>query len=92
MARKWDFIRLNESIPGLDILLSTFYYYLKKDLLKSYWSTDSVLITRFPRTVMPRVDFYNILSFLHCCNNSKYISKDQPGYNPKKNLMKFYRH
>ena len=32
---------------------------------------------------MSRVDFYNTLSFLHCCNNSKYISKDQPGYKPK---------
>ena len=33
---------------------------------------------------MLRVDFYNIMSFLHCCNNSEYISKGQPGYNPKK--------
>ena len=33
---------------------------------------------------MSRVDFYNMLSFLHCYNNSEYISKGQPGYNPKK--------
>ena len=24
------------------------------------------------------------MSFLHCCNNSEYILKFQPGYNPKK--------
>ena len=66
-------------------LALTFYFgIMKKDLLKSYWSTDSVLIKPLPRTVMSRVDFYNILSFLHCYNNSKYISKGQPGYNPKR--------
>ena len=66
-------------------LALTFYFgIVEKDLLKSYWSTDSVLITPLPINVMSRVDFYNILSFLHCCNNSKYISKGQPGYNPKR--------
>ena len=66
-------------------LALTFYFgIVKKDLLKSYWNTDSVLITSFPRTVMSRVDFYNVMSFLHCCNNSEYISKGYPGYNAKK--------
>ena len=66
--------------------LALIFYFgiMKKDLLKSYWSTNSVLITPFPRTVMSRVDFYNILSFLNCCNNSEYILMGQPGYNPKK--------
>ena len=68
-------------------LALTFYFEIvKKNLLKSYWSSNSVLIIPFLRNVMSRVDFYNILSFLHCCNNSKYISKGQYGYNPKKKL------
>ena len=68
-------------------LALTFYFgIVKKDLLKSYWGSTSVLVTPFSRTVMSRVDFYNILLFLHCCNNSEYISKCQSGYNSKKTL------
>ena len=66
-------------------LALTFYFSIvKKGLLKSCWSTNSVLITPFPRTVMSRVDFDNILSFLYCCNNAEYISKGQPGHNQKR--------
>ena len=52
-----------------------------KDAMKSYWSVDSVLSTPFPRNVMSRSEFYNVLLFLHCCSNTKYPSKGQPGYN-----------
>jgi len=61
---------------------------VKKDLLKNYWSTDDVLLTPFPRTVMSRVEFYNIMSFLHCCNNLDYVPKGQPGYDPKRKFGK----
>ena len=37
---------------------------------------------------MPCLEFYNILQFLHCCSNTKYPSKCQPGYDPKKKLGK----
>ena len=37
---------------------------------------------------MPCPEFYNILLFLHCCSNTKYPSKCQPGYYPKKKLGK----
>ena len=67
----------------------TFYMgIVKKNLLKSYWTTDSVLSTPFTRTVMSRVQFYNIMAFLHCCNSAEYPSKGQPGYNPKKKFGK----
>ena len=36
--------------------------------------------------VMSRNEFENIFAFLHCCDNSQYITKGQPGYNPKKKL------
>ena len=35
---------------------------------------------------MPRNEFDNIFAFLHCCDNSEYATKGQPGYNPKKKL------
>ena len=68
------------------LALAFYFEIVKKDLLKSYWSTNSVLIIPFLRTVTSRVGFYNILSFLHSCSNSKYISKCKYGYNPKKKL------
>ena len=61
---------------------------VKKDCMKSYWSVDSVLYTPFPRNVMSCSEFYNILSFLHCCNNTGYPSKGQAGYDPRKKLGK----
>ena len=82
--KKWPENGISSGKMRAFLALAFYFSIIKKDLSKSYWSTNSVLITPFPRTVMSRVDFYNILSFLHCCNNSEYISKGQPGYNPKK--------
>ena len=59
-----------------------------KDAMKSYWSVDSVLSTPFPRNVMSRSEFYNVILFLHCCSNTKYPSKGQPGYNWRKQFGK----
>ena len=32
------------------------------------------------------MEFYNIMSFLHSCNNEEYPAKDEWGYKPKKKL------
>ena len=85
--KKWPESGISSGKMRAFLALIFYFGIVKKDLLKSSWSTDSVLITPFLRTVMSRVDFYNIVSFLHCCNNSEYISKGQPGYNPKKKFV-----
>ena len=33
---------------------------------------------------MSSSEFCNNMSFLHCCNNTKYPSQAQPGYDPRK--------
>lgn len=69
----------------------TFYFgIMKKENLKSYWSTDDVLHTPFPKKVMSRDTFFNIFSLLHLCNNDVYIPKGQPGYDPCRKLGTFY--
>ena len=52
--------------------------------MESYWSVNSVLYIPFPRNLMSHSEFYNILSFRHCCSNTEYPSKGQPGYDPGK--------
>ena len=72
-------------------LALTFYFgIIKKDNVKSYWSTDCIFDTPFPRTVMKRDEFFNIFSFLHLCDNATYIPKGGDGYDPKKKLGFFY--
>ena len=69
----------------------TFYFRIvKKSSIKSYWSLDEVTYTPFPRTVMSRVEFYNIMSFLHCCDSQNYVSKEQQGYDPRKKLRNIF--
>ena len=68
------------------IALTYYMGIVKKDLITLYWSIDSTIVTPFPRTVMSRNEFENIFAFLHCCDNSEYATKGQPGYNPKKKL------
>ena len=69
----------------------TFYFgVVKKDNVKSYWSTDDVFSTPFPRKVMRRDEFFNIFSFLHLCDNATYVQKGQDGYDPRKKLGSFY--
>ena len=73
----------------LGFLALTYYMgIVKKDVMKFYWSVDSVSSTPFPRNVISLSEFYNILSFLHCCSNTDYPSKGQPGYDPRKKLGK----
>ena len=73
----------------LDFLPLTYYIeVVKKDAMESYWSFDNVLSTPFPRNVMSRSKFYKILLFLHCCRNTKYPSKGQPGYDLRRKLGK----
>ena len=79
MAKRWDKNQQNVSFYCSYIL----HGIVKKDLITSYWSTGSTIATLFPRTVMSRNEFENIFVFLHCCDNSEYATKGQPGYNPK---------
>ena len=87
--KKWPENGISSGKMRIFLALTFYFSIMKKDLLKSYWSTNSVLITPFPRTLISRVDFYNIMSFLHCCNNSEYISEGQPDITQRKNLVKF---
>ena len=67
----------------------TFYFGIaKKDLLRDYWSVDSVMSTTFPTSIMSRREFFNIMSFLHCCDSSDYPGRGQPRYDPQKKLEK----
>lgn len=73
----------------LGFLALTYYMgIVEQDAMISYWSVDSVLSTPFPRNFMSHSEFYNILSFVHCCSNTRYPSKAQPGYDPRKKLGK----
>ena len=68
------------------IALTYYMSIVKKELITLYWIIDSTIVTPFSRTVMSRNEFENIFAFLHCCDNSQYATKGQPGYNPKKKL------
>ena len=71
----------------------TFYFgVVKKDNVKSYWSTDSILSTPFPKKVMSRDEFLNIFSFFHLCDNKTYVKRGQEGYDPRKTFGFFYEH
>ena len=68
----------------LFIALTFYFGIVKKDLLHHYWSVDSVMSTPFPRSIMSRQEFFNIMSFLHCCDSSDYPGRGQPGYDSQK--------
>ena len=69
----------------------TFYFGIaKKDLLRDYWSVDSVMSTTFPTSIMSRREFFNIMSFLHCCDSSDYPGRGQPGYDSQKKIGKVF--
>ena len=72
------------------IALSFYFGLVKKENLKSYWTTDNIYETPFPKTVMGRDKFFNILAFLHLCNNDEYIARGNAGYNPCLKLGMFY--
>ena len=42
-----------------------------------YLSTDAVLPTPFARSVMPRDDFLQIMTFLHCCDDATYPGRNE---------------
>ena len=74
------------------IALSFYFGLVKKENVKSYWSTDGIYDTPFPRKVMVRDKFFNIFSFLHLCNNGDYIARGNPGYDPCKKLGFFFEY
>ena len=49
---------------------------VKKNLITSYWSVDSTIATPFPRTVMSRNEFENILLFFIAVTVVKMLPKD----------------
>ena len=74
----------------LFVTLTFHFGIVKKDLLCHYWSVDSVMSTPFPRSIMSRQEFFNVMSFLHCCYSSDYPGKGQPGYNPRNKIGKVF--
>lgn len=53
---------------------------VEKPHIKDYWSTNPVLYTPYASSLMKRDRFTSIFSMLHISNNSKYVSKGQPGH------------
>ena len=88
--RRWPINGINEDKMLAFLALAYFMGMLPKCNVKDYWTVDKVMSTPFPGTVMSRNDFMVILSFLHCADNAQYITKGQPGYNPKNKLGTFY--
>ena len=70
--------------------LSFYMGLVKKSDLEDYWSTDPVLHTPFPRSVMVRDMFENMYTFLHLCDNATYANKGEDGYDPRKKLGLFF--
>ena len=68
----------------LFIALTFYFGIVKKDLLHHYWSVDSVMSTPFPRSIMSRQEFFNIMSFLHFCDSFDYPGRGRPGYGTHK--------
>ena len=84
--RKWPENGISEDNITLFIAL-TFYFGIVKDLLRHFWSVDSVMSTPFPRSIMSRQEFFNI-SFLQCCDSSDYPGRGQP--RPTKKIGKVF--
>ena len=82
----WPTDGVNHDKKMLFLALTFFMGIIKEDELRSYWSTDPVLSIPFPRSLMSRRDFFNILTFLHCCDPAEYIPRGQPGYDPRLKL------
>ena len=55
-------------------------------VFQDYWSKNEVMLTPFFPSTMARDRFFSILSFLHLSDNSKAVSKGQPGYTPLQKL------
>ena len=55
------------------------------EILLQYWQC---FMNSFSRNVISGSEFYNMLSFLHCCNNAEYSRKCGPSYDSGKKLGK----
>ena len=88
--KKWPENGISEDEMTLFITLTFYFGIVKKDLLRHYWSVDSVMSTPFPRSIMSRQEIFNIMSFLHCCDSSDYPGRGQPGYDPRKKIGKVF--
>ena len=88
--KKWPENGISEDKMTLFIPLTFYFGIVKKDLLCHYWSVDSVMSTPFLRSIMSRQEFFNIMSFLHCCDSSDYPGRGQPGYDSQKKIGKVF--
>lgn len=78
--RKWVATTANEIRLFLSLILAMG---LVSQLdVTEYWTTDPVTSTPFFPAIMARDRFLLILTFLHLNDNSRYIPRGQPGYEP----------
>ena len=71
----WPTDGINYDKIMLFLALTFFMGIIKEYEPRSYWSTDPVLSIPFPRSLMSRRDFFNILTLLHCCDPAEYIPR-----------------
>ena len=88
--KRWPDDGVDESQMKAFFALTFYMGIVQKDNIKSYWSTDDVMITPFCHSVMPRDKFHNFLKFLHLVDNTTYPRQGEQGYNPRKKLGTFY--
>ena len=62
---------------------------VRKSNLKDYWTSNPVLYTSFPGSIMSRDKFMNILALLHLNNNENYVKRGEKGFDPTKKLGDF---
>lgn len=75
---KWKPVTLSELKNFFSIIVHMSL--VEKPHIKDYWSTNPILYTPFASSLMKRDRFTSIFSMLHISNNSKYVSKGQPGH------------
>jgi hypothetical protein len=81
------------------IKMSEIYYFfatvlhmciIKKPTINDYWSKDPILHSTFAASLLSRDRFKSILFMLHLNNNSLYIPRGQPNYDPLFKIRPFY--
>lgn len=82
--RKWVEVTLAEMKVFLALNLAMGLV-TQKDVAE-YWTSDPVTSTPFFPSTMSRDRFFNISTFLHMSDNTLYIRRGQPGYNPLQKL------
>ena len=73
------------------IALTYYMGIVKKNLITSYWSVDSTIATPFPRTVMSRNEFENILLFFIAVTIVNMLPKDSLDTILRKSLVLLMR-